>query len=396
MSRGKKNEVMVGSFTVAGLALLLLLVFLMGGLDGCMENTTDLRATFRDVQGLQAGDPVYLFGVRCGRVRAIELRTGPEDGRAEVVVTLTIPAEFRQHLRTTTRVSVDRTLTGNLSILVRQDPQDAGAPLAKDGVLAGIPATDLSTLTAQARGVLGGAEETIGSIAGIVGELESSGQVETLLADLSGLTSELRGLIAPLKADVRESLDLIDGTLEKVGAVVDENRETLKSTLTALEESAQAASKLLAELESTPDELEASLVAVRRAATDAGELIGENREHLDSILADLDTTASNASNLTSEVKRRPWRLLYKPSLEEQQGLELYDAAWAYNLATTELKKSARDLARTLGASAEADAGEPGTETQRRALEEVLARVRESLEREKRAEELFWKRLETAE
>ena len=168
--------------------------------------------------------------------------------------------------------------------------------------------------------------------------------------------------------------------------MVDENRPALQETVANLRDDTALLKGFLAQLDETPKKLDDGLLALRKVADEVGDVVGENRSDLDAILTDLRTTVGNSANLTSEVKRRPWRLLYKPTPEEMKALELYDAAWAYNLGAAELHRSARDLAEHLEHT-------NGDGEEREALTLALERVRESLAKQKEAEELFWSRLQ---
>ena len=73
MSRNQRNEVVVGIFTVMGVGLLCLLIFLMGGLDRVFGSTEELKVRFHDVQGLRSGDGRG----ECGAVaRRVDRRRG--------------------------------------------------------------------------------------------------------------------------------------------------------------------------------------------------------------------------------------------------------------------------------------------------------------------------------
>ena len=119
------------------------------------------------------------------------------------------------------------------------------------------------------------------------------------------------------------------------------------------------------------------------------QVIRDNRENFNMILEDLRATSTNASNLTAEIKRRPWRLLYRPSQEELKAMELYDSAWAFNLGSTELNRSLRDLMRFFENRPE-EAANPED------LQLAYEKVRESLLRQREAEETFWNRLRASE
>ena len=66
-------------------------------------------------------------------------------------------------------------------------------------------------------------------------------------------------------------------------------------------------------------------------------------------------------------------------------MELYDAAWAFNLGSMELNRSLRQLVARLNTSEETT---PDDEH----LDLVYQNVRESLRRQREAEELLWERL----
>ena len=70
-------------------------------------------------------------------------------------------------------------------------------------------------------------------------------------------------------------------------------------------------------------------------------------------------------------------------------MDLYDAAWAYNLGATELNRSIRDLAARL----ESD---PQGMRQPEQLEEARKQLAQSLRKHREAEEKFWERLKGSE
>ena len=119
----------------------------------------------------------------------------------------------------------------------------------------------------------------------------------------------------------------------------------------------------------------------------ARERAAGNRPHVDTILEDLRAVSTNAATLTAEIKRRPWRLLYRPSEEEESEMDLYDAAWAYNLGATELNRSVRDLVSYLKQERQ--------DVPQEKLKDAEERVRQSLLRQREFEDAFWQRLQTS-
>jgi len=393
MRRSKKQEVLVGAFVLLSCALLVLLLSLMGGLDAILSDRVTVTAVFRDVQGLQVGDPVYVYGLKCGKVSAIEPVASGESEPVSMRVEMDVGESERGLIRARTLVVIDKSLTGNISVMMKQPRDEAGGPLAEGERLAGSESSGFEAVTERATAVLDEARLALRSVREVVESVQEDGHLRQGLASVAGLTQDLRERLQTLGSSLESSLARVDDTVGSLRSLVEENRPAIRQTLANLEEDSALVRNFLARLDGAPEKLTASLAALESATTGVSDLLVENRAHIDALIEDLTVTSANAANLTSDVKRRPWRLLYRPSIEEQKALELYDAAWAYNLGATELHRSARDLAVHLETSARtgADDGE-----HREALALALARVRESLERQKEAEELFWARLRAAE
>jgi ABC-type transporter Mla subunit MlaD len=366
-----RNEIIVGSFICLGIGLFVLLLFLMGTLDPLIERTENVEADFENVQGLQEGDPVFLFGMKAGKVNSVTLLPRREGERAAIRVGFTLPARYRPYLRTGSTTKIDKTLTGNISMVIEDGD---GEVLAADGRLRGLPSADFAAVTQKAREVLQEGERVVITLSRIVGDLERSGALAAGVEDLAGITREVRRDLGPVREKLVEGIDLFRSILE-------ENRFDLRHAVSRLRETSDLARSFSDRLQPIPDMLGASLGELERAGATVASAVAENRPHLDTIIEDLRATATNAANLSAEVKRRPWQLLYRPGASERAALELYDAAWAYNLGATELNRSVRLLASCME-------NERDPEKLRLAYEQLHA----SLFRQQQAEDVFWSRL----
>jgi phospholipid/cholesterol/gamma-HCH transport system substrate-binding protein len=378
VKRPKVNEIMVGVFALAGVFLLVLLLVLMGGLGGIFGRTSVIEARFADVQGLQIGDPVYLLGMKIGKVNGISLLPQNASAPAQVAVSMVIAESYRPFILADSSTKIAKSLTGNISVLIGGSDGGNGAPLREGASLSGQAAVDLKDLTEKVYVVLGQAEKVIAILDRMVRDIEEKGDIKSALANIAALSGEITAELRPVREALQKTLDAALGLIE-------ENRLDIRHTMANLKETSAAAKGLTERLASAPAQVEASLEILEKAGRSVKALLDESRPNVEQILADLRKTATSAANLSSEVQRRPWRLLYKPSEGEMRALELYDAAWAYNLGATELHRSVRDLATRL---------EHGSETAegRELLEGALEQVRTSLKRQRDAEELFWKRL----
>jgi len=75
----------------------------------------------------------------------------------------------------------------------------------------------------------------------------------------------------------------------------------------------------------TLDDVKLSMANFRTVSEKARDVVGGNKGKLDAMIASLKTTGDNLKYASSEVRRSPWRLLYKPGAGEVANLNLYDS-----------------------------------------------------------------------
>jgi len=348
---------------------------LLGTLDPLVARTVEVEADFGDVHGIQPGDPVFLFGVKTGKVRSVTLLPPHPRNAAVVRVAIALPEKHHPYLRVDSIARVDKTLTGNISILIQEGQ---GRRLRENERLRGQVSVDLAAITERVQRVLDEGEATISAFRRILNELERNESVSGAVTAVSDLAGSLRDEVSPLSTK-------FEAVVELLRAVVEENRSDVRRTVANLTESTDRVRGVLEKLEGVPADLDRSLKSLENVTAAAADLLRDNRTNLDVILEDLRKASTDAANLTAEVKRRPWRLLYRPSDAELESIELYDAAWAYNLGATELNRTVRDLTELIKR-------QPGALDESDQIPQLYERIRASLERQGKAEHLFWERL----
>ena len=75
----------------------------------------------------------------------------------------------------------------------------------------------------------------------------------------------------------------------------------------------------------------------------ARSVIVGNRSRLDAIVASIKTTGDNLKAASSEIRRSPWRLLYKPGKGEMANLNLYDSARQFAEGANDMNDAATAL-----------------------------------------------------
>jgi phospholipid/cholesterol/gamma-HCH transport system substrate-binding protein len=295
VSSKRRKEALIGGFLTLGLFLFVLLLLLMGSMDRLFTSFSVVEVEFENVQGLQEGDPVYILGKKVGRVVSLEFMPPPPGQRARLLVSLQIPEHCRPLLRADSKVKVDKSITGNISVLIQETD---GGPLPEGDRLKGTPAADFGVVTEKINEVLGDGEKLVATISRMVNQVENKGDLTNAVSDLSGLIKDVRLEVLPLRDQVRQILASLD-------AILQENRLDVRHAVANLKEATAAGKTFAEKLATTPEMIDRSLAEVQKAGASLSGAIGENRAHIDSILQDLRLASTSASNLMATIAPGP-------------------------------------------------------------------------------------------
>ena len=107
------NTILTGVFVIAGIAILLLGVFIIGGKDKSFKKSVTANAVFSDVNGLAKGSNVWYSGVKIGVVKKVSfVQNGVE-------VNFSIEEDVQQKIRKDTKVKLGTDgLIGNKIIVL--------------------------------------------------------------------------------------------------------------------------------------------------------------------------------------------------------------------------------------------------------------------------------------
>lgn len=388
MAAKQRNEILVGGFIFAALGLLVLLLFLMGTITRLITPVARIQVVFADIRGLKPSDPVSFLGSKVGQVTSVEFVRKPWDRElpalfrddpgeiTRVLITLEVDRKILPFLRNDSPVEIDKNLTGNLNVLIREGK---GTPLAVEGaILRGSPGTDLATIADRIDAMLRKTEPVIDDLVGFTRKFTGSDDLDRAVKDVALLARELREGLGQIP-------DKLTDTLQEIQAILGENRGDIRTVATNLAASTAVAQKILERIDPAVGDLRAALAQVEKVGATVSKAVAENRPGIDAIIEETRSAVANAANLTADVRRRPWRLLYKPSKDETEGLDLYDAAWAYNLGAAALQRSLEVLSERMGSDPQGDRSPEAVQT-------ACKQVEESLRRHREAEEAFWGRL----
>lgn len=339
----ERNSLKAGSFIVVSIGLIIAIVIGIKGLRRFIEPAQRHRVKFAlsdDIGGLADGDPVRIGGAAVGTVREIELDT--DSANAGIVITFSIPRRFKVHKDAV--LTVQSNLTG--ASVLNFESLGGGQMLAEGEMLVGKPGASFSALAAVATGVFGDARTTtlpkvntaLDKASSTIDVYKGTGENATELvkylrskidpiidrynavADKGAFAmNEIGSLFGDTKADFRATMSNLNtatgaikermpGILEKVDGTLTNIAKALDSTNAALEDIKKVA-------ENTRD-----------ATGSARSILTTNRSRIDAMVVSAKAAADNLKFATAEIRRSPWRLLYKPAANEMANLNLYDSA----------------------------------------------------------------------
>lgn len=353
----ERNALKAGIFIIVSLCLVVAIVVAIKGVGRFLEPTHDLTAAFdltEDVGGLNVGDEVRIGGYKVGTVRSIDLVT-PAGAGPVIDVVFSVPTRF--DVKKDAKISVQGTLTG-VSWL-NFDDLGKGPALAAGDKLDGRPGAmtvlfaSLGDLAPEITGVVRDARNTtLPKLNGTLDTFKTTGESAT------GLLTDVRGRVGPMVEKYNGVTDSAKGALDNVGSMFGDSKADFRTAIANVKDATgtvkerlpslfDRADQLMAKVTSAVEDAGAALQDVRKVASNTKDIsvtvrqvINQNRGKLEAMISSLKTTGDNLKNASAEVRRSPWRLLYKPGPGEMANLNLYDSARQFADGANELSTAA--------------------------------------------------------
>lgn len=385
MATKPRSALRAGLLMLGSVALIVFVVISIKGLGWIKDPSETHVVAFdlkTDIGGLRVGDEVRVGGFKVGEVRDIALRTRDDDPQRGpyLVVAYTMPRRYAVH--DDARLRIGGTVTGT-SWLNFED-LGRGKPLAPGQPLVGLPGT-MSELLAGA----GEVETRLSSILKQVDE-KAVPAVTAALADIREKTvpkvndtvdkfaktadsfkkagDDASALVTDVRASYKPIVEKYDAVaqkavemLEAVRALFGDTTEDFRTTVANLRKAtgdlsdklpgmlAKADSALAkidegaGKLGKSLEALETTLASAKEFADGAKSLVVQNRSRIDDMVDSLKKSADNLKGATAEIRRSPWRLLYQPTPEEVQNLNVYDTARQFAEGANDLNDAAAAL-----------------------------------------------------
>ena len=224
-----------------------------------------------------------------------------------------------------------------------------------------------------------------GMTAALRTQVDAGGE-DSLVGKVIAALDELDTSLVHIRQMVEENRPQIAATLEQVAAASRTLNEDLLSPL-ASEFDREDATSLLAKIHESMESAAQSLRNVEATTETGKRILVVNRPAIDRTIMNLKETSDQLRTIGLDIVLNPWRLI-APAQEEQQRMEVFQAAQLFAQAATQLDDVTARLAalRSVTPAGEQNSADAEELTAlRTALDQAFERLRE-------AEEFLWERL----
>lgn len=336
-----RNALMAGLFIVISVALAAaVLVGIRGlGVTPLQVRTVAFGLT-DDLGGLNVGDDVRIGGVKVGSIRQVQL-ADLDTPKPRVLVKFSMPVSYTLHKNATIRIQTALTGPTNLNIESLGSGEASaeavalvGHPDPKSELLASLGRTsphleaimaDVQTQTLpKVNDTVVAIKQTAVSATTLVQHVD--GKIDPIVQKYNGVADhagevmvQVRDLVGDSKSDFRGTIHNLNQATASVRDKLPNILDQVNTALTKVNGAVDSARAALQDVQTTVANAKDMSVSLR-------SVISGNRGKLESIVTSLKATSDNLKATSIEVRRSPWRLLYKPEPGEMANLNLYDTA----------------------------------------------------------------------
>ena len=308
----QKNDIRVGIFVL--MSVLVLLATLVAIAQGRFGKVTPVVARFATISSIQSGTPVVIRGYRVGEVKRIDFVSTPS---VHFDVHMVVAGKIRL-MRGTRAIITSTNMIGDNYVLLDL-PEVPTDTLRAGDVIPGESTQAIGDLVGRVNGVLAGTQQTVDRLAAALRSVNAEGAGPGApggaptgapaadripIAEITQVTAQLRDLLDTVNRTLVETKPAVAHTAELTQAELREARWTTAQAGSLLAENRQTIQSLLTHLDETTRNMNALLVEVHGIAE-------ENRPEIARTLAELDKTSANLSRLSEDVADHPWKLLFR-------------------------------------------------------------------------------------
>ena len=372
-----RNNIIAGLFVLICVVMAVVISVILSGVMERLTPTTPYAIRFPleiGAPGIEPGSSVLLGGQKVGRVTGVAHETDEQD---EMVVRVSVLIDSRIELHDDAWVALQLPLLGTLSTINISDI-GKGERLESGGIMAGKLAPPVF-LTAAGFGPtqIGQFQEMIADATELIDVIRQAGQqwkpkIDTMLIEAQDVLDNVNAISAETHQRLPGWSDHLDATLDNVEVAsehlpplaedarsrVTEARDVLASVQDTIDENRPKIGATLDHVESATGKIDRETIGqVNETLTQARDGVNAFTELTDRVrraieqelpgvqrmLAAMRLAAEQFKLTSVEVRRAPWRLLYKPKTKELESELLFGAARSYAQAASDLRAASEAL-----------------------------------------------------
>jgi phospholipid/cholesterol/gamma-HCH transport system substrate-binding protein len=338
-SKVRWSQLKIGILSLAALAILAILIFLLTGTGGVFQQNVTLHTFMDDASGTATKSPVRLNGLLVGYVEDIKLSGSPDPNRV-VEFDLKVQRKFLKDIPEDSIATITAaSLLGDKFINITRGKSPR--PIQPDAELHGVPPQDIPELMAQSANVLTTLQAIVKRVDSMLASIEQGqGNLGKLLKDeelyqrLNGVASQGEKLLADIRTGKGTLSRLLydDSLYEEIRAPI----RRLDGMLADLQNGQGSAGKLLHdpalydEAEQTIVELRKLVAGIQAGQGTAGKLVKDEQlyRQVNQLIAKMDSTVDKINSGRGTIGQ----LMVNP--------QLYDSL---NGVTREFQSLAKDM-----------------------------------------------------
>jgi|GEM_PF-821443 len=441
MAKKVRNEIAVGITTLVVLALTIYIVAALADWSTVFRKTNRITVQLpyqEGLHGLMAASPIYLGGVKIGKISQIQIQTAKigEAEAADIFVSFTMDIPRQYLLRQDCVLAPESNVLGGQAQLNIKDLGSKGE-IIKDGQTVtqikfepGItdaikqefnsanPDSLISHLKYEVNrqnpdSIVASLAYTAANLKDITAKLNQQltpdEEKQTLIAKVHNVLDRLavisENINNQLDTDnqgailtkIDTALDKLNSSLGEVEELVKTNKPDITQTISSLKNTAgqlekdlpQITGRITAALDKADKAIDLTKEALENLkvfSTTAKDTLLVNREKIDKILSDVGEVSSNLKLTSRDVRRAPWKLLYKPKKDELKIQGLIDSAGDFAAGAERLDNAAVQLRTIIAKSAS------GISIDQKDLKNMMAELESSFEGFQQVQQKFWDEL----
>jgi phospholipid/cholesterol/gamma-HCH transport system substrate-binding protein len=193
------QKVKIGLFTLIGLAVFVIGIFLIGNRKGLFTATFDVYGLFKNVNGLQVGNNARFAGINVGVVEDIQIVND-----TTVKVALSLDENVRRFIKTDAKLSIGTDgLMGDKLVIISPGGAISNKKVKNGDQLIAVNPVDVDKIIKKVTGIADDAGNLIGGLSEIVDKVNhGKGSIGRLLnndklsRDLEGTVNQAKSTIA--------------------------------------------------------------------------------------------------------------------------------------------------------------------------------------------------------